>query len=86
MKSHYEVLARQIAEKVLEEHEIISNFSHKKIWMKYIPFKVFPPYWMAYLNRIQTVEKFLPKAVVVEDECVYCHEAGRTADHLLVQC
>lgn len=53
--------------------------------MKTIPYKVAFLSWLTFLNQIQTVDKLLPKGVVVEDECVICHCAGETTNHLVVQ-
>lgn len=49
--------------------------------MKSIPFKVVFFFWMAYL--VQTVDKMLPKWVVVDNEFVFCHVGSEITNHLL---
>lgn len=69
VKSYYAVLAKEIADMILQPYEIEVNFPHKGIWDTTIPFKIAFSTWKAYWGRLQTIDKLISRGMNLVKEC-----------------
>ncbi|KAL5709840.1 hypothetical protein ACHQM5_020477 [Ranunculus cassubicifolius] len=87
VKSFYEEIAKDLAEKELRNDEILRLFPHEKVWDLEIPFRICFFAWMAFLGRIQTMDNLNERGLNLVNLCVLCDEGEEEdVDHLLLRC
>lgn len=84
VKSYYEIIARQLSDKVLEDHEIIHNFSYKKFgWRQFVSMFHSSLGWHTSVGYEWWTNCYL--TVWMLRMSVFCHSVDETNNRLLVQ-